>query len=164
MPQLEIKTSLTIGEIRSVMWHETPGIMTTHCSFSDRQPSTSAVLNDRKIFPWLRSASCVIPLVINHIIKCCELSCVGHLLLTSCPTLRAEEEEEEVEEEEEAWWRGLCLWGMWSRLGWDDAGPVWPCWAWGSWTQTHRERESWHDILTACFTLCAHRHNNQNLQ
>ena len=43
-------------------------------------------------------------------------SCVGHLLLTSCPTLRAEEEEE-VEEEEEAWWRGLCLWGMWSRLG-----------------------------------------------
>lgn len=117
MPQLEIKTSLTIGEIRSVMWTETPGIMTTHCSFCDRQPSTSAVLNDRKIFPWLRSASCVIPLIINHIIKrCVSLSCVGHLLLTSCPTLRAEEEEE-VEEEEEAWWRGLCLWGMWSRLG-----------------------------------------------
>ena len=46
----------------------------------------------------------------------CFVSCAGHLLLTSCPTLRAEEEEE-VEEEEEAWWRGLCLWGMWSRLG-----------------------------------------------
>lgn len=49
-----------------------------------------------------------------------------HLLLTSCPTLRAEEEEEE-EDAEEAWWRGLCRWGMWSRLGWEEADPVWPC-------------------------------------
>lgn len=55
---------------------------------------------------------------------CVSLSCAEHLLLTSWPTLRAEEDEEEVEEEEEAWWRGLCRWGMWSRLGCDDVGPV----------------------------------------
>lgn len=56
---------------------------------------------------------------------------VEHLLLTSWPTLRAEEEEEE--DAEEAWWRGLCRWGMWSRLGWEDADPVWLC-CW-----THRQ-------------------------
>lgn len=70
------------------------------------------------------------------LMSCCVfVSYIGHLLLTSCPTLRAEEEDE-VEDEEEAWWRGLCLWGIWSRLGWEDAGPLWPC-CW-----THKQAES----------------------
>lgn len=76
---------------------------------------------------------------------CCFVrSGFGHLLLTSCPTLRADEEED-VDEEDEAWWRGLCLWGMWSSLGCDDEGPVWPC----CWTQT----QSWCNTWTAFSTL-----------
>lgn len=63
--------------------------------------------------------------------------CSAHSLLTSWPTLRAEDEDDDVEEEEEAWRRGLWLWGMRSRLGWDTGGAceVWP--ACGSCGKTH---------------------------
>lgn len=62
---------------------------------------------------------------VDFFLKVCSFARSGfrHLLLTSCPTLRADEEED-VDEEDEAWWRGLCLWGKWSRLGCDDEGPV----------------------------------------
>lgn len=84
-----------------------------------------------------------------------SVSCIEHLLLTSCPTLRAEEEEEEEEDAEEAWWRGLCRWGMWSRLGWEEAGPVWPC-CW-----THRQTKS--DARVVKEPLMAFRTNHLSL-